>query len=140
MTGGLAEPDPDPALALWCARRLLDADSSDEASPLTKPAGLVTSRRALVRAVAVELLPDAELMALDGDAPRLERLLLDPSGGVRILPSPCATCETERIRRSLPVWAFGRSMYSDVRHEPTRSQPRRPGRLPSWTSRDRYTM
>lgn len=77
--------DPDPGLALWCARRLLDSDTSDKAATPADQARLLTSRRALVRAAAVEALPDAELMAQAGYGPRLEPLLLDPSGGVRIL-------------------------------------------------------
>lgn len=76
--------DPDPPIALWCARQLIRR-SADGDQVLVDPARLLDSRRAIVRAIAVELLPDADLLHKDGDRPRLERLLLDPSGGVRIL-------------------------------------------------------
>lgn len=76
--------DADPPIALWCARQLIQG-SADGDQALVDAARLLGSRRGIVRATAVELLPDAELLHLEGDRPRLLRLLLDPSGGVRTL-------------------------------------------------------
>jgi hypothetical protein len=67
--------DPDPAVALWCARRLASADGG---LPPETGQQMLGSHRAGARAFAAGHLGDDQLTVQ-----ALRRLLLDPSGAVR---------------------------------------------------------
>lgn len=69
-----AERDPDPMVALWCARHLV----TDDRLPDGIAGRLFSSARAVVRAFAVTHAPAADLTP-----DRLQALLLDRSGAVR---------------------------------------------------------
>lgn len=70
--------DPDPLIAAWCAERVLERAEAGTADPHDIAPRLLRARRAVVRALAVQRLPDEHL-----DREALRGFLFDRSASVR---------------------------------------------------------